>query len=475
MRLLTHLFRILLLFSIPATALPSLPTDPPLPQALYPSHYDDMLALIQAIEQDALDENCSPEQIEKIADFLSLLAKNGIDPNDSIRCAVLEQDTYTLLCATRSDPWFLTPHYDFYSIQPAVYNGQPDILPCKNWVHKQCSQLKKFVKKHKTAIIIGAAVVAAVTVAVVAIAVIGGTTAASSAAAAAGVAASGLAASEQGDRPPSSSIPQQPLVEALPPDNPEQVLSQLIEEESSSLRAVLIEDSFYSPPDTPDDWAFSEKAREVGAHLAHKILDTAATLGSPIPQFCSEIADVTSRIFPESSTADCLLFSQNTPTENYQETVAFLHEKIDTLFSTDQADLYTPEAKANDPRNDFTLGILPPPGMLGGMVENQKLLQAGQAFDRGGFTRAGRALMKHGYREGSVFPKPVGNPAQVNAHGQQVLEMFLNHPERTVKCWKHKGLGPIMDVEVPGLGGVRFSGDGEKMIGFLQPTSQGVP
>ena len=31
-----------------------------------------------------------------------------------------------------------------------------------------------------------------------------------------------------------------------------------------------------------------------------------------------------------------------------------------------------------------------------------------RVLDRAGFTKAGRGLMKHGYREGSVFPKPVG-------------------------------------------------------------------
>lgn len=40
-------------------------------------------------------------------------------------------------------------------------------------------------------------------------------------------------------------------------------------------------------------------------------------------------------------------------------------------------------------------------------------------MDRGGFTKAGRGLMKHGYRDESVFPKPLGNPPNVNEHGQK--------------------------------------------------------
>ena len=56
----------------------------------------------------------------------------------------------------------------------------------------------------------------------------------------------------------------------------------------------------------------------------------------------------------------------------------------------------------------------------------EKLTEAGKAIDRGGLTKAGRALMKHGHREDSVFPKPFGNVVQINEHGQQVLESILN-------------------------------------------------
>jgi len=79
--------------------------------------------------------------------------------------------------------------------------------------------------------------------------------------------------------------------------------------------------------------------------------------------------------------------------------------------------------------------MIPFPGIFsGGKFNVKRLADAGKAIDRGGFTKAGRDLMKHGYREGSVFPKPQGNSAQVNAHG---------------------------------LGGARYSASGE-FIGFLE-------
>ena len=79
--------------------------------------------------------------------------------------------------------------------------------------------------------------------------------------------------------------------------------------------------------------------------------------------------------------------------------------------------------------------------------------------------------MKHGYREGSIFPKPVGTPLEVNQHGQKVLESILNHPEKKVIQYKHKLHGPVIEIEAPQLGGIRFNGDGTEMIGFLEPRS----
>jgi len=96
------------------------------------------------------------------------------------------------------------------------------------------------------------------------------------------------------------------------------------------------------------------------------------------------------------------------------------------------------------------------------------LSKAGRALDKGGLTKAGRALMKHGYRKDSVFPKPVGNQTQINSHGQQILELILNHPERKIIHKHVKSFGDVVDIHASGIGGVRFNSSGE-MIGFLEP------
>lgn len=52
------------------------------------------------------------------------------------------------------------------------------------------------------------------------------------------------------------------------------------------------------------------------------------------------------------------------PIENYENLVAKDHKTIDTVFSTDQAELFTAEARANDPMNNFVIALLPPPGAV---------------------------------------------------------------------------------------------------------------
>jgi tetratricopeptide (TPR) repeat protein len=108
--------------------------------------------------------------------------------------------------------------------------------------------------------------------------------------------------------------------------------------------------------------------------------------------------------------------------------------------------------------------------MIGGVIANiDKLAEAGKVLDRGGLTVAGRGLAKHGNREGSIHPKPFGSPAQINEQGQKVLESILNHPEKQIVIKNNKQYGSIMDITVPNLGGVRFTADGQRMIGFLEP------
>ncbi|HPE84679.1 MAG TPA: hypothetical protein PLO43_00675, partial [Chlamydiales bacterium] len=181
-----------------------------------------------------------------------------------------------------------------------------------------------------------------------------------------------------------------------------------------------------------DDMSLAEKAREVGAHFAHKTLDQVSDLAKVVPQLCQEVRDLGEKVLPESLR---LPNTENTasPAQNYENLVAKGHQAIDSVFSTDQADRFTPEAKANDPMNNFAIGMIPLPNGIPKLFANtNNLIKAGNVIDRGGFTIVGRSLMKHGYRKGSLFPKPIGNPAQINKQGEAFLKGILNDPKRTI-------------------------------------------
>ncbi|NGX56368.1 MAG: hypothetical protein K1060chlam5_00606 [Candidatus Anoxychlamydiales bacterium] len=107
----------------------------------------------------------------------------------------------------------------------------------------------------------------------------------------------------------------------------------------------------------------------------------------------------------------------------------------------------------------------------GKMIEgfsSKELANAGKVLDRAGLTKAGRALAKHGGREGSVFPKPIGDPMQINLHGQKILEGILNNPNKKIFHYTFKEYGEIIDIKVPEIGGLRYNIKGE-FIGFLEP------
>lgn len=102
-------------------------------------------------------------------------------------------------------------------------------------------------------------------------------------------------------------------------------------------------------------------------------------------------------------------------------------------------------------------------------INPDEFSKLGCMLDRAELTRAGRSLMKHGYRPRSAFPKPVGTPEQINELGQKVLESILHHPDKIIYKRPHPSFGKVIDIMVPGKGGARFTADGKEMVGFLEP------
>lgn len=99
---------------------------------------------------------------------------------------------------------------------------------------------------------------------------------------------------------------------------------------------------------------------------------------------------------------------------------------------------------------------------------SKNLLKSANKADKGGFTKIGRALQKHGSRAGSVFPKATGNPASINAQGKRVLQNILINPNATTITRHHARFGNIMEIKLPNRQGARFSADGKIFFGFIE-------
>ncbi|WP_305887673.1 two-partner secretion domain-containing protein [Pseudomonas fluorescens] len=103
------------------------------------------------------------------------------------------------------------------------------------------------------------------------------------------------------------------------------------------------------------------------------------------------------------------------------------------------------------------------------------LSNAGKLLDpadkSGQLSLAGRALQKHGSREGSAFPSVKGSPSEINAQGQKIADEILSNPAATVTYKDTGRFGKVMDVIAPDGRGLRYDSNG-KFIGLLEPPKR---
>ena len=97
-----------------------------------------------------------------------------------------------------------------------------------------------------------------------------------------------------------------------------------------------------------------------------------------------------------------------------------------------------------------------------------EMSRAAAAADRGGLTSSGRALQKHGGRQGSAFPAAQSSPADISRAGQAVVDDILTSPGSTVTKRHHARFGDVIEVRAPDGRGVRYDAAG-RFIGFLEP------
>jgi hypothetical protein len=430
------------------------------------------MQLLEDLESGELENKYSPKQLHQINEYFSTLAKEGILPDEHKEEVELKKDTVDLMYGIDS-AFQLTQNINEGIIIPAVCNSYLgyNIIQCGK-ISKAWKKTKQFVKKHKKAIIIGAVVVVVVVTVTVVVVMTSSAGTAAAAASAMGAAAKG-AASESPDSTKSKSknepspAPVAASPKEEPPTNAEMpIMKAAIDEQVTSFKEFLVEDKAAQQATASKEWddlSFGEKTRELGAHLAHQAYDEVTELVQVVPQLCEEVKEIGSKFFPESFSIPNDE-SNKSPMENYEHLVATGHKMIDNAFSTDQSEFFTPEAKANDPMNHFAIGILPLPGPFNQIFSNSiQFKEAGKVLDRAGFTKAGRGLMKHGYREGSIFPKPIGSPAAINKQGQMILEEILDNPNNKIYQFKDGSL----KIYAPNGRGASFRKDGT-FKGFIE-------
>lgn len=93
-----------------------------------------------------------------------------------------------------------------------------------------------------------------------------------------------------------------------------------------------------------------------------------------------------------------------------------------------------------------------------------RALNAGMVADRNGFTKAGRALQKHGSRPGSVFPKAPNRAVEANKMGQAILSEIILSTNQLVKGSRS---GNLHIFDRPTGRGASYAPDGS-LAGFVE-------
>jgi len=314
----SKLFSLLVIFinlsSLTASQLPNIPTV----RAANSSHdiddvlrklfnedgtlsYDAVLLFLGELENEELVNVYSEEDWDKINNFLIFLSKQGIMPDATEEeKAELEKDIQELLSPSDT-PIGTFYQNDGYRFVPCIYYGQCEVLLCRSWFKKQCHHIAKFIKKHKTAVIVGTVLVVAA-VAVVATVAIASSTAAASAAATAAADSSHSKSNAKKEVKPSTSDSKQSS--NISSDNlTNTTLQQSLDGQISNYKNVLVENNLSISKPEDQNYLIGNE-RIIGSSLAHEALNN----------------------IPNISKNEELIFQG--------------HGKIDNAFSTDQTSFY---------------------------------------------------------------------------------------------------------------------------------------
>ncbi len=304
-----------------------------------PTTYDEIIQMLDDLESGELERKYPPEQLERVNEYLATLAREGILPNEFDEETDLEEDSYDLLYG--EDSGFQLACYlessSEYMIIPAVMNGYSgyNIVQCGK-ISKAWKKTKKFCKKHKKAIIIGAVVVvavAAVTVAVVVSTSAGAASAASTAVGAAGAAASGsgfssgLSKSESNGSSSSTSSSSQISSNTTP------TFQGAMEDQVTSFKDHLAGENFFQSSETGPGLSIEETGRVAGTLFAHDSFNYFNNQVPNYPQLSEELRSISSHL------------DFSLPPGATDNPVGFGHDEIDSRFASNCGPMFTDLSK----------------------------------------------------------------------------------------------------------------------------------
>jgi len=104
----------------------------------------------------------------------------------------------------------------------------------------------------------------------------------------------------------------------------------------------------------------------------------------------------------------------------------------------------------------------------------KKFSEGASVPDKGGYTKAGRALQKHSNRAVTAFPKTKGPPKNWNDEGQKIVDSILKDPGKTVIEQSTEGLARIRHDLDPGLAALAQDRDRAESSFFREKFRQNI-
>ncbi len=287
-----------------------------------PNNYDQILELLDEIESDDFEKKYSQEDLENITEYLIFLSREGLLPGEFEEAIELEEDIQELLQDKELyEPTGFSKNPQGYLVESGVFllNSSFSITNCgfaKGW-----KKTKKFCKKHKKAIIIGAVIVVAVAAVTVAVVVATSTSAASAAGGATGavgaaVSDSGSTKSESSGRLSSNSSTSQTSSNTAP------TFQAVMEDQVTSFKDHLADESFFSSPEAGRGLSVEETGRVSGVLFAHDSFNYFNSQIPNYPQLSEELRSISSHP------------SFTLPLGAINNPVGFGHHEIDSKFSS---------------------------------------------------------------------------------------------------------------------------------------------